>query len=257
VGIALGAAALARQSAPVVAISILLAVVLVGRRSSIRFIAAGALGMFFTVGWWWYQQWERYRNPIEANLNRPGYMLSHQPLSFFFSIPASLITHPRKPSFMNTLLPRFHAYLWSDWYGGYHQWDDAKRYAATLGSVQSVLGLGGDALVVGGVAAIGVPALLRVARRRDVLPTDAAFAVLTTLFVLAWAGFIATLIRFPQRDSDPVKVRYLLFIAPVCAVFGIAAATGLVRRGGWKRVLLLAWVAVYAVSWALTIETAF
>jgi hypothetical protein len=90
-----------------------------------------------------------------------------------------------------------------------------------------------------------------------VLPADGAFAVLTTLFLLAWAGFIGTLVRFPQRDSDPVKSRYLLFIAPACAVFAIAAGSALVRRGGWRRALLYAWVAVYSVSWALTIATAF
>jgi 4-amino-4-deoxy-L-arabinose transferase-like glycosyltransferase len=257
VGVAMGLAALARQSAPVVAISLAVGVALAGRRASVRFLAAGALGMLIVAGGWWYQQWERYRNPIEANLNRQGYMLDHQRLSFFTSTPVALITHPRKPAFMDTLFPRFHAYLWSDWYGGYHHWGETKRFATTLASSQSVLGFGGDALVVGGVAVVGVPALLRVARRRNVLPADGAFAVLTTLFLLAWAGFIGTLVRFPQRDSDPVKSRYLLFIAPACAVFAIAAGSALVRRGGWRRALLYAWVAVYSVSWALTIATAF
>jgi 4-amino-4-deoxy-L-arabinose transferase-like glycosyltransferase len=257
-GVALGLAALARQSAPVVAISLAIGVALVGRRSSIRYVVAGTLGMLLVVGGWWYQQWERYRNPVEANLDRPGYMLDHQRLSFFTSTPVSLITHPRRPAFMDTLFPRFHAYLWSDWYGGYHHWGkDTKRFATTLASSQSVLGFGGDALVIGGVALVGIPALVRVARRRDVLPADGAFAVLTTLFLLAWAGFIGMLVRFPQRDSDPVKARYLLFIAPACAVFAVAAGTLLARRGGWRRTLLYAWVGAYTVSWALTFATAF
>jgi hypothetical protein len=257
-GVMLGLAALARQSAPVVAIALAVGVVLVGRRASIRYLIAGALGLLLVAGGWWYQQWERYRNPIEANLNRPGYMLGHQRLSFFTSAPLDLITHPRRPSFMNTLFPRFHAYLWSDWYGGYHHWgSDTKRFATTLASSQSVLGFGGDALVIGGVAVVGVPALLRVIRRRQLLPADGAFAVLTTLFLLSWAGFIATLVRFPQRDSDPVKTRYLLFIAPACAVFAIAAGALLARRGGWRRALLFAWVTAYSVSWALTFATAF
>ena len=59
-------------------------------------------------------------------------MLDHQRLSFFTSTPLSLITHPRRPAFMDTLFPRFHAYLWSDWYGGYHHWGkDTKRFATT------------------------------------------------------------------------------------------------------------------------------
>jgi hypothetical protein len=120
-----------------------------------------------------------------------------------------------------------------------------------------VLGLGGDALVIGGVALIGAPALLRVTRKHGVLPGDAAFATLTILFVVSWAAFVGTLTRFPQHDNDPTKARYLLFLAPVAAVFGIAAGQALVRRRGWRRAAFLAWVAAYAVSWVFTILTAF
>jgi hypothetical protein len=184
-------------------------------------------------------------------------MLGHQPLSFFVSFPVQLITHPRGPSFKEALLPRFHAYLWSDWGGGYHHWGETKRFATLLASTQSVLGFGGDALVLGGVALIGVPALRRAATHKLRLPADAPLAVLTTLFLLAWASFIATLVRFPQRDGDPIKAHYLLFLAPVSAVFAIAAGTALVRRGGWRRTLLFTWIAAYAISWALTFATAF
>ena len=257
IGVVLGGAALARQSAPIIAFSLALVVVLDRRRQAIRFLAAGAVSMFFVVGWWWYQQWERYANPIKSNLDRPGYMIDHQPLSWFVSLPVALITHPYKPSFERTLLPRFHAYLWSDWYGGYHVWGHTHRFATFFASTQSVLGFGGDALVLGGVAAIGVPAFVRVARQRGVLPTDTGFAVITSLFVIAWLAFITTLVRFPQHDNDPVKVRYLLFLAPVSAVFGVAAGYALHRRGGWRRALFYAWLAAYAVSWSLTFATAF
>jgi hypothetical protein len=256
-GAVIGVAGLTRQSVPVVIVSLLLGVVLAARKSAVRYLASGFVTGFFVLGWWWYQQWERYSNPIKSNLNRPGYMIDHQPASFFLSVPVDLITHPYKPSFMRTLLPRFHAYLWSDWYGGYHIWGDTKRFATFFASTQSVLGLGGDALVVGGVALIGVPALLRVARKRDALPGDPAFATLTILFVSSWAAFVGTLTRFPQYDNDPTKARYLLFLAPVAAVFGIAAGHALIRRGGWRRGTFLAWVAAYATSWIFTILTAF
>lgn len=256
-GVVLGGAALARQSAPVIAVSLALVVALARRREAIRYLTAGALGMLLIVGGWWYQQWERYSNPIKSNLNRPGYMIDHQPLSWFVSLPVDLITHPYKPSFMRTLFPRFHAYLWSDWYGGYHIWGDTKRYATFFASTQSVLGLGGDALVVGGVAAIGVPAVVRIARQETGPPTDSAFAILASLFILSWAAFIGTLVRFPQHDNDPVKARYLLFLAPVSAVFGVAAGHALVRRGGWRRAAFFAWLAAYTISWALTFATAF
>ena len=218
----------------------------------------GLGGAFFVVvSPWWYQQLERYGNPIQANLNRPGYMLDHQPLSFYVSFPTQLVTHPYVPSFPNELLPRFHAYLWSDWGGGYHHWGSTRAYATTLASVQSVLGLGGDALVLGGVALVGVPALVRVAKRHATGSSDAALAVLTTLFLLSWATFIASLVRFPQREGDPIKAHYLLFLAPVSAVFAIAAGIAIRRRGGWQRPLLYAWLVAYSVSWTLTFATAF
>jgi 4-amino-4-deoxy-L-arabinose transferase-like glycosyltransferase len=256
-GAVLGLAGLARQSVPVLIVSLALGVVLAARKSAVRFLASGIVAGFLVLGWWWYQQWERYSNPIKSNLNRPGYMIDHQPLSWFLTFPTDLITHPYKPSFMRTLLPRFHAYLWSDWYGGYHIWGQTKRFATFFASTQSTLGLGGDALVLGGVAMLGVPALIRVARQRNVLPTDAAFATLTILFVLSWAAFVGTLTRFPQYDNDPVKARYLLFLAPVAAIFGIAAGQALIRRRGWRRAAFFGWLAAYTTSWTFTILTAF
>lgn len=248
VGLVLGGTVLARQSGPLIAVALAVAVVLVARRRALPFVAVGALGMLLVAGPWWYQQWLRYHNPIESNLNRPGYMLDHEPLSFFVSFPSQLITAPRTPHFANELLPRFHAYLWSDYGGGYHHWGETKRFATLLASTQSVLGLGIDLLVVGSVVTIGFAAV----RRRE-----PAFTVLTSLFVLAWIAFVGTLVRFPQRDGDPIKVHYLLFLAPVCIVFAIAGAQALVRRGGPVRIGVLGWLGVYAVSWLLTLATAF
>lgn len=256
-GATLGAAALARQSAPAIAVSLGLAVLLIARRGALRYLAAGTVGMFFVASWWWYQQWERYGNPIQGNLDRPGYLLRSEPLSFFVSFPSKLITAPHGPAFQNELLPRFHAYLWSDWGGNYHHWGDTKPFATLLASVQSVLGFGGDALVLAGVALFGVPALRRVALRASATATDRSLAVLTTVFLLSWAAFVDTLIRFPWRTGDTIKVHYLLFLAPVAVVFAIVSATALARRGGWRRAVLIAWLAAYSVSWALTIVTAF
>ena len=60
-----------------------------------------------------------------------------------------------------------------------------------------------------------------------------------------------------QVDGDTIKVHYLLYLAPVSIVFAVASGTALVRHGGRRRALLLGWVALYAVSWALTVATAF
>jgi 4-amino-4-deoxy-L-arabinose transferase-like glycosyltransferase len=255
-GVALGLAAWTRQSAPLVAVSLGLAVALAARRSSWRYLVAAGATMVVVVSPWWYQQTLRYDNPIKSNLNRPGYMLDHQPLSFYVSLPVALVTDPHSPHFRDALLPRFHAYIWSDWYGGYHEWKNPKRFASFLSSAQSVLGFGGDALVLGALAFLGFPAIVRSLRRRAE-PRDGPLVVLTSLFVLSWLAFAGTLIRFPQRDGDPIKVRYLLFLAPVCVALAIAGGRALVLHGGRRRALFLAWLATYAVSWVLTIATAF
>jgi len=255
-GIALGAAALTRQSAAVVTVALLGAVVLVARRGAWKFTAAAIVAMFVVAGPWWYHQIQVYGNPVQSNLNRPGYMLDHQPRSFYVSLPPELVTRPHYYHFENKLLPRFHAYLWSDWSGGYHRlWVSPKRHARTLASVQSVLGFGGDALVLGGLAMLGLPALLRAVRRRS-SGTDNALAVLTTLFVVSWVAYVTTLIRFPQKGGDPIKVHYLLFLGPISVVLAIAGG-GAFGRSGRRRALLLAWVAVYALSWTFTLATAF
>jgi hypothetical protein len=256
-GVVLGAAALVRQTAPVIAVALLAAVVLVARRGAWRYAAASAAAMVVVAGPWWYHQLRVYGNPVQSNLNRPGYMLDHQPRSFYVSLPTELVTRPHYYHFENKLLPRFHAYLWADWAGNYHRlWESPKPYAKTLASVQSVLGFGGDALVLGGLALLGIPAFVRVIRRRAA-GTDVALATLSILFVLSWATYIATLIRFPQKGGDPIKVHYLLFLGPVSIVLAIAAGLALARSGGWRRAVLHGWLAAYSVSWALTLATAF
>jgi hypothetical protein len=256
-GVLLGAAALTRQSAPIVALSLGVAVALIARSRASRFLIAGTCALLATAGPWWVIQTVRFGNPLESNLSRPGQMLDHEPASFFVSFPTQLVTHPYAPAFANELLPRFHAYLWSDWGGQYHHWGETKHFATQLASVQSVLGFGGDALVLGGLLLLGIPALARVAKRRSTERVDAALATLTTIFVVSWAAFVAELVRFPQRGGDPIKGHYLLFLAPVSAAFAIAAGFALARRGGWRRAVLFGWAGVYALSWALTVATAF
>ncbi|MDX6452236.1 MAG: hypothetical protein QOH16_2285 [Gaiellaceae bacterium] len=256
-GVALGGAALTRQSAAVVAVALLGAVVLVARRRASTYAVSAAIAMVVVAGPWWLHQIRVYGNPVQSNLDRPGYMLDHQPRSFYVSLPTELVTRPHYYHFENKLLPRFHASLWSDWHGDYHRyWQSPKPHAKTLASIQSVLGFGGDALVLGGLAVLGFPALVR-AGRRTAHETDSALAILTALFVVSWTAYVVTLIRFPQKGGDPIKPHYLLFLGPVSVVLALAAGLALARRGGWRRGLLLAWLAVYAVSWSLTLATAF
>ena len=167
----------------------------------------------------------RFGNPIQSNLDRPGHMLPHgEPRAFYVSLPLhDLALHPYRNAFANELLPKFHADLWSDWFGvDRNYWEKPSFADRVLASSQSLLGLGGDALVIAGFV------LLWLRRRRDPLVLS-----LTLLSVIAWVAFVATLIRFPQASGDPIKSSYLLFLAPVAAISGVAAGERLWhdRRG--------------------------
>src|SRR5206468_1152890 len=129
----------------------------------------------------------------------------------------------------------------SDWSGVGSFGDPKGQQAKSLASTQSVLGFGGDLLVLGGLAFLGVPALIRSLRRRPEPGVEAALAALSLFFLASWLAFLTMLLRFPQRDADPNSPHYLLFLAPVSAVLGLAAAQALWRRGGWRRASVLGW----------------
>ena len=258
IGALLGLAALTRQSALVIVVSVVAVALLLGRRRALGFLGVVLAATALTAGPWWGYQASRFGNPIQSNLDRPGYMLERQPLSFFVSLPLpDLITRPYRESFKNELLPKFHAELWSDWFGAVHDWVDPSRANRVLASTQSVLGLGGDALVLWGLFAAGVPATRRALRAPPATRQDAALVAMTTLFVLSWLAFVAMLLRFPQADGDPIQAHYLLFLGPVSCVFGVIAAMRAWRRGTAWRAAVLGWAALYSISYAATLWTAF
>ncbi|HVA30724.1 MAG TPA: hypothetical protein VMU58_05605 [Gaiellaceae bacterium] len=249
----LAAAALTRQSAVLIVAVVAVIALLLGGRGSRRFLAGAAVAVVLLAGPWWGYQASKYGNPIQSNLDRPGIMLDHEPLSFYASVPADTVAHPWNLLSRNLLFPKFHVGLWADWTGIGDFGPPRGTEATVLASTQSVLGFGGDALVLGGLFAIGLPALWRVARRRQLVAGDAALAALTLFFWAAWLAFLVMLIRFPQRDADPNSPHYLLFLAPVAAVFGLAAARALWARGSWRRGAVAVWTAAYVVSWSLVL----
>jgi 4-amino-4-deoxy-L-arabinose transferase-like glycosyltransferase len=252
-GVLLAAAALTRQSAVLLIVAIGLIALMLGRRDARRFLAGAAAAVILLAGPWWGYQASRFGNPIQSNLDRRGIMLDHEPLSFYTDVPPQIVTHPWSLLRRNLLFPKFHVGLWSDWSGIGDFADPRGTEAKALATSQSVLGFGGDALVLGGLACIGLPALLRAVRRRPTTGRDAAFAALTLLVCLAWAAFLTMLLRFPQRDADPNSPHYLLFLAPAAAIFGLAAARALWARGGWRRGAVAVWTAAYIVSWSLVL----
>ena len=234
VGAALGLAALTRQTAAAVALGLALGVALAGRRRAARFGAAAAAALLLVAGPWWGYQASRFGNPLESNLNR--YILPDgQPRSFYVSAPLQdIVVHPYRPAFAGQLWPQFHADLWSDWFGGQHEyWAEPARGATRLFvSSQSVLGL-----VFSVVALAG---LFLLPRR----------PVLLAVVAVSWAAFVVQLIRFPQAGGDPIKASYLLYLAPVFAAAAVAAAGKLWARGSAWRAGLAAWAALYALSYA-------
>ncbi len=260
VGALVGVAALTRQSAVIVALALGLSALLLGRSGALRFLAVAAAALLLVAGPWWGYQASRFGNPIQSNLDRPGYMLADgEPLSFYVSLPVrDLAMHPYRDAFANELLPKFHADLWSDWYGvDRNFWAAPSHVDRVLASSQSLLGLAADAVVLAGFALIGLPALFRVARRRRRSAGDTLLTTLALLTIAAWAAFVVTLVQYPQAGGDPIKSSYLLFLAPAAAVFGVAYGDRLWRRGhGWQYGLV-AWSLLYAISYAGVLATTF
>ena len=258
VGATLGVSALVRQSAPILIVAVGAIVLVLGRRRAATFAVVALAATLLVAAPWWGYQASRFANPIQSNLEREGYMLDRQPLSFFVSLPLpELVTRPYRESFRNELLPKFHAELWSDWFGVHHDWVSPSNLDRLLASSQSVLGLGGDALVLGGLLGFGVPALRRASRHPGVRREDAALAACTILFALAWAAYIVTLVRFPQIDGDPIQAHYLLFLVPAAALFAVASGRWAWHHSRPARLVLVSWLALYLVSYGVVIATSF
>jgi 4-amino-4-deoxy-L-arabinose transferase-like glycosyltransferase len=243
-GAVLGLAALTRPTAAVVIAALGACTLVAGRRRALPFAGATLVALLVVAGPWWLRQADRYGNPFETNLDR--YIIADgQPREFFVSAPfPELVTRPYRPSFAGELWPQLHADLWSDWFGGQHRfWERPPGGATRLAlSSQSLLGLLAAPALVGGVVGL--------ARTRR-FPG----AALAALAALSWAAFLVQLVRFPQEGGDPIKASYMLYLAPVFALGGVAAATWLAARGpAWRRAVA-AWCALYAVSFAVFLAT--
>lgn len=255
-GAVLGLAALTRQTAAIVIVALGVSALLLGRRRALVFAAATAVMLLIVAGPWWLHQLDRYGNPIQSNLEREGYLLSEgQPRSFYISLPLpELVTHPYRPAFQNELLPKFHADLWSDWFGAQHgYWGSPTTAGRFFASTQSVLGLAGSALGPIALLLLAAPALS--GRAHD--GRSAAFATFAILTVLTWIAFVVTLVRYPQAEGDPIKSSYMLFLAPVFALAGTAFAERVWRRHRAVPVAIAAWAILYALSYAGFVATSF
>jgi 4-amino-4-deoxy-L-arabinose transferase-like glycosyltransferase len=259
VGAVCGLAVWARASAAVVIVVLAVFAAVSGGREARRFLAAGALAVVIVAGPWWAIAYHLWGNPLQSDLDRPGYMLTGgEPVSFFLSAPLrSLVMHPYRPDFQNELLPKLHAELWSDWFGGIHAlWAHPSRLDRVTASTQSVLGLVGDALALAGLCLVGLPAVARI-RRPDMDPRRRSWALLAGLAVVSFAAFVITLVRFPQTQGDPIKSSYLLFTAPCWAAFTVAAWVEARRRSPWLHAGLVLVAALYVGSYVATLSGAF
>ena len=87
--------------------------------------------------------------------------------------------------------------------------------------------------------------------------SDAALAAFTTFFLLTWAAYVFTLVRFPQSDGDPIKAHYLLFLAPVAGVFAACTARWAWMRSWPTQIALATWLLLYVGSYAAVLVTSF
>jgi hypothetical protein len=177
-------------------------------------------------------------------------MLDHQPRSFYISFPVrALVVHPWREDFNNELLPKLHADLWSDWFLAMREQTGIRLDRVTL-QVQSVLGLFGDALALGGLAFVGGPGAWRVVRRRS-SGADFPLGLLAFVALGSFIAYVVTLIRLPQDQGDPIKSSYLLFTAPCWAILSVAAWLEVKRRSAIANAVLVAVACLYVVNYAL------
>ena len=259
-GAACGAAALTRQSAFAVLVCVFAGGLILGRRGALPFLARAAVVTAVVAMPWWVYAYRTWHNPIQSNLEpRASLMMAHQPLSFYISFPLeALVLHPHREHFNNELLPRLHAELWSDWTGAFNKWDASPpRVERVTQSAQGVLGFVADALAIGGLFAIALPAGFRVARRRGTTASDLPIGFLGLLALVAFTGFVVELVRFPQSYGDPIKSSYLLFTAPCWAVFSVAAWTAVVRGRARVQAALIAAAVLYSVSYVADMGAVF
>ena len=251
-GLVCGAAALTRQPAVLVIATLGAAALWIGRRRAAGFVVRAAVVTLLLAGPWWGYAYHRWHNPFQSNLApRASLMMGSQPASFYFSVPLeSLIVHPYRPDFSDALLPKLHAELWSDWFGSIRDWTHPTRVGKITASTQSVLGFVGDALALGGLLILALPALARVLRRREGAAADVGLGLLGLLAVVALGAFTVMLIRFPQRYGDPIKSSYLLFTTPCWAIFSVAAWSRLRQHHRRVSLVLVVVAALYAASYA-------
>ncbi len=258
-GVACGASILTRQPGALLALCLFAVAFRTGGRAAGGFLLRAAVTLALIAGPWWAYAGYRWHNPLQSNLLlAPGKMLPAQPASFYLSAPLrTLVLHPYRPDFTNQLLPKLHADLWSDWYGAIHPWAESSRIDRLTASSQSVLGFLADALALGGLALLALPAAVRLARRRARAPAELGLGLLAVVALAAFTAYLVTLIRFPQRDGDPIKSSYLLFTAPCWAIFSVAAWGEV--RARWRRLnaLLLAAALLYLASYATDLGAAF
>jgi hypothetical protein len=263
-GIAAGAACglgmLTRQSALIVFVCALAVALWLGRRRATRFAVATVATTLLLAGPWLGYAAYTWGNPFQGNLERPGGMVpGGEPLSFYVSAPVgSLVLHPYRERFANQLLPQLHADLWSDWFGAFHRggWSDPTTLDRVTASSQSILGFAGDALAIGGIAAFGIPALVRLLQRRRTGDSDPALALLTLVAVVGFVALVAQIIRYPQLGGKEIKASYLLFAAPAFAVFSVASWLALARWRRWAGPALAAVAVLYVVSYGTHLASA-
>jgi hypothetical protein len=118
-----------------------------------------------------------------------------------------------------------------------------------------VLGFAADALALVGIAVLAAPAAWRIARRRPGT-ADFGLSLLGLVAMAAFAVFVVTLVRFPQRDGDPIKSSYLLYTAPCWAILSVGAWARIRARRPRVGRVLVAVAILYVASYAVDVGAA-
>jgi hypothetical protein len=230
-----GLASLTRTWGLAAAAGLLLALVLhrllTRERAALAAAAAFAVAVALLTGPWLAYKTAVHGSPLAYSKPVPAeWTLEGRPAAFYVSFPVrEVFGSPYAPHSVNRLLPVTYADWWGDYWRYYgvpvaliHEpprLPDAYHRPRVL---QSFVGVIPSALVLAGIAGLGVQAV----RRRS-----AAHAAVLGPLVLLGGAFVWFLAGNPKLDGDNIKALYVLNAALPAAVAGGWALARLGRAG--------------------------
>ena len=230
-GLVLGAAQLIRAftvatfAAVAVTFAVAALVEYAPRRQLLTTFAVVGACTAIVAGPWYLRQALKYSNPVFDRPTQEKPVWERRPVAFYTALGLpDVFTQPRRPNYVNNLLPTVYSDLWGDYWGNF-RWGAPTLPTAAVDrqlTLQSELGLAPTAL-----ALVGWLALLIGSLRRGAFDPARLAVGLVPLFGLL--SFLYFTVSYPTPDGDVIKTAYMLVTVPGWAL-GFGLAVGALAR---------------------------